>query len=368
MKENIIYEDQSILIVDDNESNILTIQLILEAHKVGHIYTTTSAQAAYEILETKEIDAILLDIIMPDIDGIEVCTQIRHQKKYDLIPILMITADKGDFSLKKSFDAGANDYIEKPINDIALMGRLNSQLRQRQMEQSIIMHTQYNAKNEIISMLAHQWRQPLSNISSMTSNIQAKILLEKISKEETVEALQKVETVVHDLSQLIKSFNVTFSAHTSRDVFNIDTCLESILLLMQALVDEHKINIETISNVDKVFELDKESLLQVIINLLHNSIEALIEDKIKNPTIKIETLLNNDQLIIKIADNGKGIKKEHLKEIFDPYFTTKTEFNGKGLGLYMIRQLLIYNLDGTIDIDSDSKGTLVTVTINNKGA
>ena len=368
MKENIIYEDQSILIVDDNPSNILVIQLILEAHKVGHIYTATSAKEAYEILEVHELDAILLDIMMPDIDGIEICTHIRQQKKYDLVPILMITADKGDYSLKKSFDAGANDYIEKPINDTALMGRLNSQLRQRHMEQTIIMHTQYNAQNEITSMLAHQWRQPLAYISSLTSNIQAKILLDKISKEETLGDLKKVESVLNDLSQLIKSFNVTFSSRTRKDVFDIDTCLESILLLMQTLVDEHGIKVEILSNVDKVFELDKESLIQVIINLLYNSIEALAVDKIKNPTITIETLLKDNQLILKIGDNAKGIKKEHFKQIFDPYFSTKEEINGKGLGLYMIRQLLIYNLDGTIDIDSDSQGTMATVTINNQAS
>ncbi|MDH5465431.1 MAG: response regulator [Thiovulaceae bacterium] len=368
MNENIVYEDQSILIVDDSESNILVIQLILEANKVGHIYTATSAQAAYDILATHDVDAILLDIIMPDIDGIDICKHIRHEKKFDLIPILMITADKGDYSLKKSFDAGANDYIEKPINDIALMGRLNSQLRQRQMEQSIIMHTQYNAKNEITSMLAHQWRQPLSNISSLTSNIQAKILLDKISKEQTIVDLQKVESVVYDLSQLIRSFNITFSPRTSRDIFNINTCFDSILLLMQGLVNEHEIKIDILSNVDKEFELDKESLIQVIVNLLHNSIEALAHDEIKEPNIKIETIYEANQLIIKIKDNGKGIKKEHLKQIFDPYFSTKTQINGKGLGLYMIRQLLTYNLDGIIDVDSDSKGTLVTVTINNKAA
>ena len=147
--------DFNVLIVDDTSSNILLLEVILDSYNFNHLYKANTALEAYDILENHNVDAILLEVMMPDIDGIQACATIRSNPEYDLIPIIMVTANDDPKTLKKSFDAGSNDFLGKPINKEALIIRLNAQLQKRSLLQGLIEQSRFTAMDEIISMLAH---------------------------------------------------------------------------------------------------------------------------------------------------------------------------------------------------------------------
>ncbi|MDH5465557.1 MAG: hybrid sensor histidine kinase/response regulator, partial [Thiovulaceae bacterium] len=321
MTQDITFQDQHILIVDDNKSNILVLKLILQEHKVHHIYEATSATQAYALVEEHDVDAILLDVSMPDIDGIQACKHLRENPKNDLIPILMITAHKDNETLRKSFDAGANDFLEKPVNEIALMGRLKAQLKQRLMEQSIIKSSRFSAKDEMISMLSHQWRQPLSNITILTSTVRTMVELDSFEKNKLFESLSSIENAVINLSELLSSFSMALTSQRDKDETDLNVIIDNLLILMQTMLHDHAIELKRKTNINEKLHLDSQSLLQVLINIMTNSIEALQHDNIEHPIISIETSLAANILTLKIIDNGKGIKKEVLPFIFEPYYT-----------------------------------------------
>ena len=123
MYEDLSFNNKHILIVDDSETNVLVLKGMLEHENYTSVYSVLSAKEAYIILEKENIDIILLDVVMPDIAGIEACQTINGMKACKNIPIIMVTADTSNKTLKKSFESGANDFITKPINQTNLKVR-----------------------------------------------------------------------------------------------------------------------------------------------------------------------------------------------------------------------------------------------------
>ncbi|MCK4974824.1 MAG: response regulator, partial [Sulfurimonas sp.] len=182
MQENHSFNDKSILIIDDSKTSILLLEEMLKEGKYTSICSATSAKEAYEQLKQKEIDIILLDVVMPDIDGIEACKTIRKIPKYKQTPIIMVTANDSNETLKKSFDAGANDFVTKPVNFINLNSRIKNILLHQEKDMMIQNQTSSAAVNEIIEVLTHQWKQPLADISDKITKIKDAYQLGKIDK------------------------------------------------------------------------------------------------------------------------------------------------------------------------------------------
>ncbi len=361
---SIDFSQQHILCVDDTKSNLLVLKLMLEEIGVTHYYEALNAKDAYTILEKEPIDAILLDVMMPDIDGIAATKHIRGQNQYDTIPIIMVTANDDNQTFSDCFQAGADDFLSKPINPIVLQVRLEAQLQKREIQKVLVEQSRFTAMDEMISMLAHQWRQPLTHINSVTNTIRTRLMLGDVPKEDLESSLEKVETYVTNLSDMISHFKDNFTSSETASCIDIKTLIQEIMIILEKPLLAHNIHVTIHSdpNLPKL-RLKRQAVLQVLVNLITNAIDSFMRHSVADAQIHLWVHYSHTCLDIIIEDNGAGISQEDLPHIFEPYFSTKEEKNGKGLGLYFAKQLANEQLNGNLDIRSKTAKTKAHLSI-----
>ena len=219
---------------------------------------------------------------------------------------------------------------------------------------------------EMISMIAHQWRQPLGAISSSVIVIQSKISIGKfdLSKEQDRDKflsllnrkLNSINEYVQSLSETIDDFRNFFKPDKQKEDVNILVPIERALKIVENSMNTKGIVVKYNFNVECSIKIYKNEIMQVILNILKNAEDNFIERKIENPMIEIDLGYENNMCIIKIIDNGGGISNEILSNIFDPYFSTKDDKNGTGLGLYMSKIMIEEHHNGTLDVYNQNSG------------
>ena len=218
-------------------------------------------------------------------------------------------------------------------------------------EKDNLMHQQAKmaTMGEMIANIAHQWRQPLNQISSISTAISIKKDLDVLDDETLKRDMENINKSVQYLSETIDDFRHFFSPNKNAQEFNITNTIEKTLKLVEHQFKTNEIQI--IKDLDEIQIQNYENeLLQVLINLLKNSQEALLENnKEKEKLIFINTYKENDNLIISIKDNAGGIQKEIINNIFDSYFTTKGK-KGTGLGLYMSKNIINESIKGKLEV------------------
>lgn len=357
-------EDQHILLVDDNPSNLLLIELLLQENHIHHIHKATSAKEAFKILETEPINAVLMDVMMPEINGIEACKIIRQNRRYDAIPIIMVTAIDDNETFKESFHVGADDFIPKPINDVVLMSRLKSQLEKNQMHQTLIEQSRFSAMDEVISMLAHQWRQPLGVVNAIANNVRTQIELGGIDKKNIFNAFDKIEKNLDELSRMINDFKNSFTSKQKKECTNLSHTISEVLKLHETTIKKLHIDVTTDININTNYTLPKQAVIQVLAHIIKNCFDSFKRSKVDKPAIHIALHKIQGKAALTITDNGEGISEANLPFIFEPYFSTKDEKNGKGLGLYFAKQLAEKQLLGDLLVNSENNKTKATVIIS----
>ncbi len=216
---------------------------------------------------------------------------------------------------------------------------------------------------EMISMIAHQWRQPLSTITLQISHMQFKKLLgQELDEEETDKTLTKISDTIVYLSDTIDDFLNYFNPDKEADEIDLKELLQKAinLALPKAKKDDVQIILELNEDIDIVTYINE--LVQIILNLLNNAVDALVESKKVKLIIKISAQIQNEHVIINVIDNANGIPQKNLTHIFEPYFSTKGK-NGTGLGLYMSQMIVEKQLEGTLNVSSSSNGTIFTINI-----
>ncbi|HIC43935.1 MAG TPA: hybrid sensor histidine kinase/response regulator [Sulfurimonas sp.] len=337
--------EKNILIVDDNATNILLIEAILEEEGFANTFSATSAIDAYEVLDTTKIDAILMDIIMPEIDGLEATEAIKSNKRFSHIPIIMVTATDDDKLLKKSFELGAVDFVRKPVNQVELIARLNTILQSQEKDALIMQHSRFDAMEEMIGMLAHQWRQPLSIVHAIISTIQTQKELGILNDEELNTSLESIIKHTNDLSEMITTFREFFKSNNTPKLANAnDAILESVSLLKEGLENESIALDLQLDELEPIFYI-QNLLIQVLTNVIINAKEAHALHKVDKPSIIINSYKQGNKINILVEDNAGGIEEDLIGYIFEPYFSTKQEKNGKGLGLYLAKTILTHLME-----------------------
>ena len=219
---------------------------------------------------------------------------------------------------------------------------------------------------EMISMIAHQWRQPLSTVTLSVSNLQVRKLLgDKIDDDALDKALEDISDTVVYLSNTIDDFQTYFNPHKELSDIEIFQLIDKAVNFVLPRLKSTKIYIEIDNANDKSIYLHTymNELIQVILNILNNAIDALILSSVDNPRIVISVEEKTDSLVIIIKDNADGIKEEDFTNIFEPYFSTKGK-NGTGLGLYMSQMIVQKQFDGKIGVMSSNKGSYFSVEID----
>jgi signal transduction histidine kinase len=212
---------------------------------------------------------------------------------------------------------------------------------------------------EMISMIAHQWRQPLSAIAAASGSLQLKAKRNRLDQDTAIEIADKIKSFSLHLSSTIDDFRNFFKTNKTKKATNFKTVLTSVLSIIEGSLEENKVifNVTVKGNDD--FQTFENELKQVILNLIKNAEDALLDNKIKNPQIDI--LIENSKFTI--YDNAGGIPEDIIDKIFDPYFSTKTKKDGTGLGLYMSKMIIEDHCKGKIAVTNENDGAKFQITL-----
>ncbi len=217
-----------------------------------------------------------------------------------------------------------------------------------EQEEIMIAQSRHAAMGEMISMIAHQWRQPISVIAMDANNIQADIELDLLDNDELVEISKDIIKQTQELSQTIDDFREFFKPNRHPDEVHIKRVIDETLAIIGKSLKNNNISLALDIDVSVKIKTFSRELMQVLINIIKNAKEAFIDKDIDKQEIKIQLISYENSIKITVCDNAGGINKEIMDEIFNPYFTTKDEKNGTGLGLYMSKTIIEKHLKGTI--------------------
>ncbi len=220
----------------------------------------------------------------------------------------------------------------------------------KEKRQNAIMNQQSRlaSMGEILENIAHQWRQPLNTVSWIMNDTLIKAKMGRSDEIDLEELAKKVNNSVQFLSETIEDFRCFVDHSDMAQTFNIRKTIESTILLIKETLVKSNIKIELDCPEDIKYKGYENDFKHVIMNLINNARDAFEDRKIENGLIYIRVYREKDELIIAVRDNAGGISKPILKNIFEPYFTTKHKTKGTGLGLYMSKNL-IEKVDGTLE-------------------
>ena len=212
---------------------------------------------------------------------------------------------------------------------------------------------------EMVSIIAHQWRQPLSAVGSIITTLKLKYNLKRIDLNTYDEKLTQINNYVQYMSNTIDHFRDFLIKDSKKDLVKIEEVVNNSYSLIKNSFDSLgiKVNINSKESLNKIY-LHKNDLTQVILNILNNAKDALVLNNISNPQITINFSQKESSFqIIEIEDNAGGINLNIIDKIFNPYFSTKEKKNGTGLGLYICKMIVEKYLNGQISVTNKRNGT-----------
>lgn len=402
MSENVIFNNslidishKDILIVDDQPNNLRLLSNFLT--KEGYeVRKALNGKIALMACENLPPDLVLLDVMMPGLDGYEVCHLLKSNPKTCEIPIIFISALNESFDKVKAFQVGGSDYITKPLNNEEVLVRVKHQLMIRSLQKQFLEQNQLLEElnknlEKVVSLktkqlinqektatigrltqgLFHNLRNPLHNIL-LTLGLLEQMFTDKGLEKKGLEYTECIKDYVLQISQIMDSLLTKSRLDQKSEVvwLNINDMIQRELQLFHA-------NLYFKNKIKKIYSLDQtlpeiplvySNFSQVFTNLVNNAIDAVWNREQRE--ITIITRQDTENIYIEIADTGCGIAPENLSKIFDPFYTSKPmkgeekhsgEPTGTGLGLYTCVELL-KPFQGEIEVKSEiEKGSLFTV-------
>ncbi|RLA78324.1 MAG: hypothetical protein DRG78_15425 [Epsilonproteobacteria bacterium] len=259
-----------------------------------------------------------------------------------------------------------NDMINKINNHQKDIEVLNNNLthrvkkeveENRKKDQQLIQQSRLAQMGEMISMIAHQWRQPLAAISSTSTSISLKAQLNKLDNDLAIRLSNKISDYSLHLSSTIDDFREFFRTNKEKRDITYNELIQSVLSIVETSILNKNININKNINCNDTLSTYPNEVKQVILNIIKNAEDILLEKNIQNPTITIETKCG--ELVIR--DNAGGIPNDIIDKVFDPYFSTKTEKDGTGLGLYMSKTIIEKHCGGELTVANNDEGAVFTI-------
>ena len=241
------------------------------------------------------------------------------------------------------------NYVASFI-DITSQKEIEKQLKEK--DDMLVQKSKMATMGEMLENIAHQWRQPLSLISTISSSLVLnKELGVAVKQEDEIEKLNKINDTTQYLSQTIDDFRDFFKPNKTKQHINLEKNYKKTLALVNSKFAALDINvIENIEQIE-VETLDNE-LMQVVMNILNNAKDILQTKENQKRYIFIDIFKDNEFAIINIKDNAGGIPKNIINKIFDPYFTTKHKAQGTGIGLYMSKEMIHKHIKGSLEVEN----------------
>ncbi len=233
--------------------------------------------------------------------------------------------------------------------------------KNRQIDEQLFQQSRLAQMGEMLSMIAHQWRQPLTAISATSSWIELRARFNQLENDTVQKKAKDISNYAQHLSETIDDFRNFFKPNKEKKETSYDEIVQSILSIIEASIINQNIELHQELNCHNSFTTFPNELRQVVLNLIKNAEDVLLEKKVKNPFIKIETYQKGEKYILEISDNGGGISEDIIENIFDPYFSTKNEKNGTGLGLYMSKTIIEEHCAGKLSVENRENGALFRI-------
>ncbi|MDZ7817663.1 MAG: ABC transporter substrate binding protein [Aliarcobacter sp.] len=265
---------------------------------------------------------------------------------------------------KKNQEAG----IVTIINDMTDIKKLQEQ--RKKDEQFIIQRSKLSEIGEIMTSIAHQWKTPLIEISTIAQELLYKRSKKELSKEDSKEFVDEIMTQVQYMTKTIDDFRSFIKPSMSKSDFEIREAIEELLRIIEHNIKYNYIDVEVNFKENKNYEISgyPNEFKQAILSIINNSRDSILKRREKESfqgQIKIDIFEKDNDIYISIKDNGVGIKTENLEKIFEPFFTDKV--NGDGFGLYMVKLIIEDKMDGIIKAVEQDVGANILISIKKDG-
>ena len=234
---------------------------------------------------------------------------------------------------------------------------------QKEKEKLIANQNKLASMGEMIGNIAHQWRQPLTQLSSILMNLELHQERGEMTQEKLIQKIAEANNQISYMSTTIDDFRNFFSSGKTKTRYSITRSLELVKHLMNASLDKNNILLKIEIKEDFVLFGYPNEMTQAIVNIVNNAKDVLVERDIPSPCITIKTTKAETTNKIIITDNAGGITTKPIDKIFEPYFSTKHASIGTGIGLYMTKTIIEKNNNGTVSVQNTAIGALFTITI-----
>jgi signal transduction histidine kinase len=320
-------------------------------------------------LEQNQPDIVLLDVMMPDMNGLEVCRRIKTSQVWQHIPVIMVTALNSKEDLAQCLDAGADDFVGKPVNGLELRARIRSMLRiKRQYDavESLLRSREASLqlREDMANMVVHDLRNPLTSII-----LGCEVLRLTELQDRQLQKVDQIRIAGKRLQSLIDSLLMMAKLEAGKMLLNrteidLSTLVEEVITDFQEIATQHRIEIiRRIPEARKLFYVDAALLRRVLDNLLSNAIKF---SPSQSQVIFAVTYPTETQVKIQVIDQGRGVSEELRQQIFEKYEVGNivSGVTQTGLGLAFCK-LAIDAHSGTIAVENQQpQGAVFTVELS----
>ena len=257
------------------------------------------------------------------------------------------------------YEVNKQNIIFASLRDITERTLLKKE--KEKQEKILIQKSKMASMGEMIGNIAHQWRQPLSQLSGLFIDIESAYDYKELNKKYLQNRVEEATDLLEYMSKTIDDFRNFFNPNSIKEEFIIKHSVENAIKIVKSTFDFH--NIELIINIDESLKIEgfKNEYSQAVMNIISNAKDVFIDKKIQNPQIKIY-IRKTEKIALCIEDNAGGIDEDIIDKIFDPYFTTKYEY-GTGIGLYMTKMIIEDKMNGSIFVKNSTDGAIFFIEV-----
>jgi len=432
-----------LLIVDDSPTQAKLLEHLLLAHRY-RVVVARNGSEALELIVAHAPDMVISDILMPEMDGFELCRRVREMEQPKRTPIILLTHLNDPADVLHSLEVGADYFVSKPYSNRLLLSRIGSVLQgeracrkgetdeevavsyhgqnfrihatcahtielllatyelaadknqdllsaklslsnlNRELEQRVIERTaaltqetserlqameelrkkdevlmrqsRQAAMGEMIGNIAHQWRQPLNAVGLLVQDLTLSYEYGNFSKAYLDANSQKIMQLVRHMSQTIDDFRNFFTPDKEKSEFDPFHVVERTLALVEGSLADKGINVEISAGTAPTISGHPNEFSQVLLNIINNAMDAFSDRECAQPLVKVGISSQGGKAVVTIADNAGGIPTEIMDRIFEPYFTTKEQGKGTGIGLFMAKNIVEKSMNGSLTARNSGAG------------
>ncbi|MBI3417649.1 MAG: hybrid sensor histidine kinase/response regulator [Verrucomicrobia bacterium] len=347
-----------VMAVDDNADALKLVELRLKAGGM-QCFTFSDGPSALQFLDEQLVDVVVLDVMMPRMDGYEVCRRLKSQARTKDIPVIFLTAKDDVADKVRGLELGAHDYLTKPVQQQELLARTQAALRvkqlQDQLKQKIELQTQIHQLHQ--KMLSEHWQKTLGQLSVSLAHEMNNPLAAALG---TVQLLKLHEDMAPGLKQGLETIDTSLQragqklrslllvAYGGRQIqrVQLDQLVRDLVTLVNFQAVMSKVNVVTELVEDCAWEGVASDLGRALLYILNNAIEAAAGSQPSRVSVALR--VDESNYSISVTDSGPGIAAAVREQIFDPFFTTKGPPHN-GIGLYLAAEA-VKNLGGRLAV------------------